>query len=169
MDALVALLTRERLLVELVVFKLVELRQLLLAGETRFLPWASEEVERAVRAVRVLEVERAVVVQSVAATRGLSAEHGAEPSLSDLVADAPEPWRSVLADTQTGLRRGAEEIAELLVATRRLAEAGSRSLAETLQRLEDPSGSESEPVPTAYGRGWSTGGPAPRVDRKSVV
>jgi hypothetical protein len=58
MDALAALLTRERLLVELVVFKLVELRQLLLAGETRFLPWASEEVERAVRAVRVLEVER---------------------------------------------------------------------------------------------------------------
>lgn len=165
MDALTALLTRERLLVELVVFKLVELRQLLLAGETRFLPWASEEVERAVRAVRVLELERAVVVASVASSRGLPAGTDAEPSLSDLVADAPEPWRSVLADAQAGLRRGAEEVAELLVATRRLAEAGSRSLAETLQRLEDPSGGGPEPVPAAYGRGWSAGSAAPRVEQ----
>lgn len=165
MDALAALLTRERLLVELVVFKLVELRQLLLAGETRFLPWASEEVERAVRAVRALEVERAVVVQSVATTRGLASAGGPEPSLSDLVADAPEPWRTVLADAQAGLRRGTEEITELLAATRRLAEAGSRSLADTLQRLDGRGDEEQEAVPTAYGRGWTTAGPAPRVEQ----
>lgn len=165
MDALAALLTRERLLVELVVFKLVELRQLLLAGETRFLPWASEEVERAVRAVRVLEIERAVAVQAAAASRGLVDGSSTEPSLSDLVADAPEPWRTVLADAQTGLRRGAEEITELLSATRRLAEAGSRSLADTLARLDGRDGTEPEPVPSAYGQGWSTARPAPRVEQ----
>lgn len=165
MDALTALLTRERLLVELVVFKLVELRQLLLAGETRFLPWASEEVERAVRAVRVLEVERAVVVQSLATARGLPAAKGDELSLSELVADAPEPWRTVLADAQSGLRQGADEIAELLLATRRLAEAGSRSLAETLQRLDGRTDGQQGAEPIAYGRGWSTSGPAPRVEQ----
>ena len=74
MEALAALLTRERLLVELVVFKLVELRQLLLAGEARFLGWAAEEVERADRCrSRQAELERAVLVTGLATDRGLPA------------------------------------------------------------------------------------------------
>lgn len=132
MDALAALLTRERLLVELVVFKLVELRQLLLAGETRFLGWAAEEVERSTAAVRTAEVERAVLVQSLADARGL----GDEPTLAALVADAPEPWRTLLADAHAGLRSSTDEVSSLLATTRRLAEAGSRSLADTLSRVD---------------------------------
>ena len=46
MDALMSLLTRERLLAELVVFKLLELRALLSAGEGRFLAWAAEATAR---------------------------------------------------------------------------------------------------------------------------
>jgi hypothetical protein len=132
MDALAALLTRERLLVELVVFKLTELRQLLLAGETRFLGWAAEEVERASTAVRTAEVERAVLVQSLAETRGLVDD----PTLTAIVADSPEPWRTLLADAHTGLRTSTDEVATLLSTVRRLAQAGSRSLADTLSRLD---------------------------------
>ncbi|MCW2666657.1 MAG: flagellar protein FlgN, partial [Frankiales bacterium] len=132
MDALAALLTRERLLVELVVFKLVELRQLLLAGEARFLGWASEEVERAATAVRQTELERAVLVTGIATDRGLPAD---ELTLSALVADAPEPWRSLLAESQTSLTASSAEVTALLATTRRLAEAGSRGLADTLRRL----------------------------------
>ncbi len=163
MEALAALLTRERLLVELLVFKLVELRQLLLAGETRFLGWASEEVERAAATVRACELERAVLVTGIAADRGLLAD---DVSLSALVEDSPEPWRSLLAETQTALRAGSAEITELLGATRRLADAGSRSLAETLRRLDGAPAPE--PVRTTYGPGarWETTGPRPRVSHE---
>ena len=130
MDALAQLLTREQVLVELLVFKLVEMRQLLLAGETRFLGWAGEEVERAAATVRDAELERALLVSALGAERGLT-----EPSLAELVADAPEPWRSLLEDTQAALRAGAGEVADLLTATRRLADAGARSIAESLGSL----------------------------------
>ena len=159
MDALAAVLTRERLLVELVVFKLVELRQLLLAGETRFLGWAAEEVERASAAVRTAEVERAVLVQSLAEARGL----GEDPTLTAIVADAPEPWRTLLADAQEALRAGTDEIAGLLLATRRLAEAGSRSLADTLQRLDGDEPADA-PAP-GYARGWAAPPPRTRVEQ----
>jgi hypothetical protein len=127
MEALARLLTRERLLVELLVFKLVELRQLLLAGETRFLGWASEEVERATSAVRTTEVERAVLVQRLGEQRGID-----EPSLRELIEDAPEPWQGLLTADFDALAASAREVNELLTVTRRLAEAGSRSIAESL-------------------------------------
>jgi hypothetical protein len=140
MEALVTLLTRERLLVELLVFKLVSLRQLLLAGETRFLPWASEEVDRATTSVRDAELERAVLVLSLGAERGLD-----EPTLTDLVGDAPDPWRGLLEQCQGELRGHAREVQELLQVTRRLAEVGARSLAEAM-------GQEAGPIAATYGR-----------------
>ena len=124
MDALAALLTRERLLVELVVFKLVELRQVLLAGETRFLGWAAEEVERATAGVRQAEIERAVLTAQIATERGL----GDDATLTTLIDDAAGPWRTVLVDAQTALRASATEVTELLQETRRLSEAGTRTL-----------------------------------------
>lgn len=127
MEALARLLTRERLLVELLVFKLVEMRQLLLAGETRFLGWASEEVERATSAVRTTEVERAVLVHSLGEQRGIG-----EPTLRELIEDAPEPWRNLLAADFEALSASAREVSELITVTRRLAEAGSRSIADSL-------------------------------------
>jgi hypothetical protein len=126
-EALVSLLAREKLLVELLVFKLVSMRQLLLAGETRFLPWAAEEVDRATAAVRDAELERGVLVAALGADRGL-----AEPALDDLVADAPDHWRSLLETSRGELRSLAREVQELLQVTRRLAEVGARSLAEAL-------------------------------------
>lgn len=162
MDALSALLTRERLLLELLVFKLVELRQLLLAGEPRFLGWAAEEVERAAAAVRAAETERAVLVAAVANDRGLDPD---TLTLTALVADAPEPWRTLLADIQQALRTSAAEVQELLAGTHRLAAAGDRSLTETLLRLSgDP---EPEPELTTYGPGarWEISVPQPRVRR----
>jgi hypothetical protein len=141
MEALARLLARERLLVELLVFKLVELRQLLLTGETRFLGWAAEEVERATISVREAEIERAVIVTGLAESRGLS-----EPSLTELVADTPEPWRSLLEDDHKALRASAAEVSELLLVTRRLAEAGARSISDSLGEL-----TPSTPALSAYG------------------
>jgi hypothetical protein len=127
MEALVTLLTREKTLVELLVFKLVSMRQLLLTGETRFLPWAAEEVDRATTSVRDAELERAILSELLAAERGLQ-----EPTLGELVADAPDPWRGLLESLHEELREGAREVQDLLASTRRLAEVGVRSLAEAM-------------------------------------
>jgi hypothetical protein len=139
MEALVTCLTREKLLVELLVFKLVSMRQLLLTGETRFLPWAAEEVDRATTAVRDAELERSVLSSMIGAERGLD-----EPTLSELVADAPEPWQGLLASLHEELRAGAREVQDLLASTRRLAEVGVRSLEEAM-------GQEAGAVATTYG------------------
>jgi len=132
MEALVGLLTRERLLMELLVFKLISMRQLLLTGETRFLPWAAEEVERATQAVRDAELERAVLVAGLGSERGL-----AEPTLGELVADAPDLWRGLLEQTHTELRAHALEVQDLLQSTRRMAEVGARSIAEAMGEVRE--------------------------------
>lgn len=154
MEALVGLLTRERVLVELLVFKLVTMRQLLLAGETRFLPWAAEEVDRATVAVRDAELERAVLVAALGAERGLD-----EATLTELVHDAPQPWQGLLEQTHADLRKGAEEVRDLLQSTRRLAEVGARSLAEAM-------GESAEPALATYGpTGRSTAVPNARFEQ----
>ncbi len=86
MEALTSLLTRERLLAELVVFKLLELRGLLQAGEARFLGWAAEEVERATTSLREAELQRAALVADLAEQRGLP---GPDVPLSALLSDTP--------------------------------------------------------------------------------
>jgi hypothetical protein len=58
-EALVELLGKERLLLELLAYRLVELRSLLVttgAPDGRFLGWAAEEVEDATAAVRTAEL-----------------------------------------------------------------------------------------------------------------
>ena len=154
MEALAQVLTREQVLVELLAFKLVTMRQLLLTGETRFLPWAGEEVERAAAKVREVELERAVVTEGLAAARGL-----VDPTLRELVTDAPEPWRSLLEDLAESLRESTLEVTDLLASNRRLAEAGANSIAQSLGELEAPS---SSPVRAAYSE---SGGGARRVSQ----
>lgn len=134
-ERLVALLTRERLLAELVVFKLVEMRQLLQAGEARFLPWAAEEVERATGALRDVELQRALVVVELATERGLA---DVEPSLDELVEDTSEPWRTVLVEAATSLRALCREAEDLVQANRALAEQGVAAVSDLLGRAAPP-------------------------------
>lgn len=149
MEDLARVLTREQVLVELLVFKLVTMRQMLLNGETRFLAWAGEEVERAAETVRAAELERAMVAEEVAAARGMT-----DPTLRELVADAPEPWQSLLDELAASLRSSTAEVAELIAATRRLAEAGATSIAESLGTLAAPS---TAPRRSAYADGGPGG------------
>lgn len=158
METLVALLTRERLLAELVVFKLVSLRQLLVVGEARFLPWASEELERAMASLRTAELDRAVLVSGLAEERGVEGD----VRLADLVEDAPEPWRTVLTEQADLLRGLCAEASELQDAVRRLADTGLRGIGDLLGRVAGDGPADGL---TLYGPGGrrDTGAPAPRV------
>ena len=74
-QALADLLGRERLLLEILVYRLVELRSLLVTSgrpDGRFLAWAAEEVEDATAAVRAAELERAMLISQIADAAGVS-------------------------------------------------------------------------------------------------
>ena len=145
MENLATLLQRERLLLELLVFKIKELRHLLLEGDARFLGWASEEVERAVEAVRLVELERAVLVQDIA---GASGEGDEALVLRRLAETAPEPWGVVLNEHRVALQALAAEVADGLAEARRLAQAGTTAVADLLNRVDQVVG---EPALVTYG------------------
>lgn len=162
MEKLATLLGRERLLLELLTFKLVELRQLLAAGETRFLDWASEEVERAVTGLRGVELERAVLLADATAEHGLA--DGA--SLRELVEQAREPWRTILAEHRESMASHAVEVEQELGACRHLARSGVGAVAETLDRIAAGTRTR-EPQLATYGPSatWTHSAPAPRVEQ----
>lgn len=157
-----ALLQRERLLLELLVFKLTELGHLLAAGDPRFLGWAAEEVERAVEAVRLTELERAV---HVAALPGSSAAADEAALLTELARHAPEPWATQFDAHRRALTALADEVAECLRTTRRLAEAGTGVVDALLDRVGGAPAPAPAPALLTYGPGctsaWSA--PAPRL------
>lgn len=109
MESLALLLARERLLVEVLTYKLTQLRRLLVEQDTRFVALAGAEVALATATVREAELERALLVAALGGSRGLT-----EPTLSDLVEDAPEPWRAPLAAARNALQEASAEVAGLL-------------------------------------------------------
>jgi len=150
---LTALLRRERLQLELLVFKLTELGQLLAAGDPRFLSWAAEEVERAVEAVRTTELERAVHVQGLADSLGLepASASGDEASRLDVLAEhLPARAADLLREHGAQLSALAQEVRACLQSTRLLAAAGSAAVSELLDRAGARTGSVAELL--TYGR-----------------
>jgi hypothetical protein len=160
MEKLAGLLSRERVLLELLLFKLVALRQLLLAGEVRFLGWASEEVDRATTKVREIELRR------VLATEDLAESAGSNTSLTlrDLAETAPEPWRTILSEHRSALLGLAAELEVAATAARRLAANGGVAVTSTLDRLTGGAAPAAAPRPV----GAATYGPAARWEPAAV-
>lgn len=154
-------LARERLLLERVVFKLTQLHQMLLAGDGRFLAWASDELEGALDDVGQAELERSLHVLTLAEAIGADPE--ALP-LSVIVASAPQPWAAIIADHQSAMTAMQAEAARLCVENRRSAENGHRVVSEALDRSQglEPAG---RPATRAAGP-WSTEATDSRVERR---
>lgn len=119
-DELVDVLGCERHLLENLVFRLVEARGLLAAGEARFLGWAASDIEAASAAVREAELRRATVLSDLSS--------GVLPTMAELVRTSPEPWASLLADHRHDLGRLAGEVGAALEASHDLAAAGLRRI-----------------------------------------
>jgi hypothetical protein len=132
MEKLAGLLNRERMLLELLLFKLVSLRQLLVAGQVRFLPWAAEEVDRATAKVREIELRRTLAVDELQESFG---SPSAPVTLRLLAENAPEPWRTIFAEHHKALFELAADLEEAAGAARRLASTGGASVTATLDRL----------------------------------
>lgn len=88
MERIAAVLERERELLDVLLFKLVETRLILQNGEIRFLSRATREVERARTRTREVDLIRATTV----------AQRQAGATLRGLAAEASEPWPNILRD-----------------------------------------------------------------------
>ncbi|HSP36122.1 MAG TPA: hypothetical protein VLR26_00020 [Frankiaceae bacterium] len=171
MEELAGLLNRERLLLELLLFKLVSLRQLLLAGEVRFLPWAAKEVDRATTKVREAELRRALTVEGLSISRQQETDAELKSSvtapapmtLRTLAESAPEPWRTIFAEHRAAFLELAAALEDAISATRRLAISGGAAIGTTLDRLSGAVPAQAGPSagrsPTA-----STHGPRDRCE-----
>jgi hypothetical protein len=115
MEELTRWLSVEYRLLDLLLFKLVEGRRLLAAGETRFLDYAAAEVDRALERVREAELRRSVLVADLARELDLPAEG---LTLSVLARDSVEPYRTIFADHHDTFLELTAEIADRRVGPR---------------------------------------------------
>ena len=100
MEHVASILEREGDALESLLFKLIETRLLIDAGEARFLPRATREVERSRSRARELDLLRAATVART--------ECGA--TLRDLANASTGPWPAILRDHHDVLSRLVSEI-----------------------------------------------------------
>lgn len=132
MEELAALLGRERLLLEQLLFKLVELRALLADGEVRFLPWAAAEVDGAAARLRQAELHRALVVNRIAAESGVD---DSALSLRMLARTTPEPYAAIFGAQRTAFLEMTGELRECVASCSASAGDGASFVNHTLNRV----------------------------------
>ena len=123
MESVGSILEREGEALEVLLFKLIETRLLIEAGEARFLPRAIREVERARSHARELDLVRAATVARIAPGT----------TLRDLAANATGPWPAILRDHHDVLSR---LVSEMEVVAHQNAQAARMGL-ELLSRQPD--------------------------------
>lgn len=132
-----ALLWRERELLELLVFKLEEEQLLLTAGKSRWVHYATREVEQVMERLRSAGLGRSVEVAS------LAREWGTDESatLRELISQAPPgAWAEILDAHLDSLTKLTDEIKELRDTNERFLRSALRSTQETLSGV--PTGSD---------------------------
>jgi len=128
---LVAVLWRQRDLLERLAYRL-ECEQLLLAaGRTRWLAMATGEVEALLEQLPVIDMQRSMIVDQVAPALGLPP--GA--SLEELAGTAQPPWSGVLTEHRQALLALAAELAVLAETNRHLLNAGASAVEAALAGL----------------------------------
>jgi FlgN protein len=132
MDELARLLSVERRRLELLLFKLVEGRHLLAAGEARFLPYAAAEVERAMERVQEAELRRSMLVADLARDLEIPEE---SLTLSALSRESVEPYRTIFTDHRLAFLELAAEIEDVTRQNRRLAERGAHDVEQLLSLI----------------------------------
>jgi hypothetical protein len=118
MDELASLLTRERQLLEVLLFRLETLRHFLAADEPQFVEWASTEVEQAGSLLRETEVLRAAEVARLAEERNLSIDDLSLRRLGEL---PDEPYAEAFANLRSAFLDLTGRIEPLVSSIRSLA------------------------------------------------
>lgn len=131
-NELSSMLWRERELLGLLNFKLVEEQLLLTAGKSEWLQHATREVEQVVAQLRTTGLARDVEASALAVEWGISPES----TLRDLAAAAPAgPWRELLGGHLDALNGLTATIASLRDSNEQFLRAAARSAQETAAGL----------------------------------
>jgi len=132
-----ARLWRERELLDLLVFKLEEEQLLLTSGKTRWLPFATREVEQVLEQLSRAGLERAVEISSLALDWGVPED----ATLRDVIEGAPSTaWAETFSAHLQALTELTAQIAALRDSNLQFLRAASRSTQETLARLDAEAG-----------------------------
>jgi FlgN protein len=127
------LLWRERELLELLMFKLEEEQLLLTSGKSRWLPFATREVEQVLERLRENGLERAMAVTEVGEDWGVKDD---DATLRMIITKAPsDAWRDNFTGHLNALTELAASISELRDSNVQYLRAASRVTQETLASL----------------------------------
>ncbi|MER2134828.1 MAG: flagellar export chaperone FlgN [Arthrobacter sp.] len=153
-----ALLWEERELLEFLTFKLDEQQLLLTTGRTRWIKFATTEIEQATARLRAAGLARDLAVSAVAEDWGLAEDAG----LRQIIAGAPGgPWAEIFSSHLAAMTALTDEIEELREANEQLLRDAVRSTQESI------AGRGSRP--SSNNASGSAGDPAenpPAADRK---
>jgi hypothetical protein len=124
MEELSHVLWRERELLEMLAFKLEEEELLLAHGRSRWLAYASREIQTVLDTIQSTEVLRALTADTVAAAMGVPSN----PSLLALAESSDEPWRTILLEHREELVALVAQVTVMAAASRELLNAGYSTL-----------------------------------------
>jgi hypothetical protein len=127
------ILWRERQLLELLVFKLEEEQLVLASGRSRWLAYATREVENVLAEIKRVELERAVQVADAGCRLGLA---GA-PTLRELAALTAPPWDGIFAEHRRALLALAQEIDAITKSNRELLRSGHDATRDSIGALSE--------------------------------
>ena len=125
------ILWRERQLLELLVFKLEEEQLVLAAGRSRWLAYATREVESVLGEIKRVELERAVQVAAAGRELGLSGS----PSLRELSALTESPWDGIFNEHRRALLTLAQEIDSITRSNRELLQRGHQAARDAIAAM----------------------------------
>lgn len=125
------LLSRERLLLDRLMYKVVCLRTLALGGHARYIAWASDEVDHAAQAVAEAELRRDALYTAIAAAHGLPEQF----SFDAIIPLTSEPMTSMMATLRKEMSSLVTELRHHLQVTRDAAADGLTSAREVQARL----------------------------------
>lgn len=136
-NELSTLLWRERELLEMLLFKLEEEQLLLTAGKSRWIQFATREVEQVLDRLRTTGLGRAVEVAAVADEWGAPDD----ATLRELISYAPSgPWGDIFAEHLKVMTKLTEEIGQLRNANEQYLRAAMRATQETIAGLNVETG-----------------------------
>lgn len=136
-ERLSAVLWHERELLEMLVFKLEEQQLILVAGKSKWIERATDEIGGVAEELKNLSLSRDITIEGLA-----GAQHGdGPPSLQQIIDRTSEPvWRDIFAAHLHALRTLTRNIRTLQEANEGLIRVALRSTQETLAELDAGTG-----------------------------
>lgn len=110
MDDLLAVVGRERQVLERLLYRLIQTASLLTGDETRFLHWLALDLERAAEHLREIDLQRSIIAVGVQDLHPGANGLPLPDTMTLIASNAPTPYRFLLDDHQEAMRTLVGEI-----------------------------------------------------------